>query len=78
VNDNGKKTDFKLYQIKTLKIGGLELRDETVTAMSFSGKVRAYLGTDTPIELGLESIRKANWIFDMKRRLWDVIPGLPD
>jgi hypothetical protein len=71
VNDaSGNALSIKLYRLKRWKIGSLVLKDEKVYAMDFPPDMREYLGTDTPMILGMAAIKKANWIFDLKNSHW--------
>lgn len=67
----GKPIFMKFYELTKIQIGAMVFEKTTVAAFDF-GKLRNYLGENTPIILGANAIIQANWIFDLVSNQWAV------
>jgi hypothetical protein len=63
---------MKLYQMKSLTIGGRVIPDDYVLAMPIVTSLKKYLG-DVPLILGLNHIQKLNWYFDLSENTWGIL-----
>lgn len=67
----GKPIFMKFYELTKIQIGAIVFEKTTVAAFDF-GKLRNYVGENTPIILGTNAIIQANWIFDLVSNQWAV------
>jgi predicted aspartyl protease len=68
----GKAISSDVYEVSSIRIGSLDLKNVEVATFPFSEAMKRDMGPETPVIVGTNVIEPGAWTFDLRTNHWSI------